>query len=79
LLLDLAVMATGMVLGLRFRAGALMAATPVAAMLSLVLETRGRGFGWSTLWLTVQSVIVLQLGYLVGLALGALWRRFRER
>jgi hypothetical protein len=75
----LAVAIAGMLVGLGFRAGALIAATLAAAILALALQTRDHGFGWSSLWVTLQSVILLQCGYLAGLAVAALWRRFHER
>jgi hypothetical protein len=74
---NLVVAAAGMVLGLRFRAGALIAATLVVVILSLALRVRFHGFGWSPLWHTLTSVIVLQLCYLVGLAVAAFWRHLR--
>jgi hypothetical protein len=41
------------------------------------LRVRFHGFGWSPLWHTLTSVIVLQLCYLVGLAVAAFWRHLR--
>jgi len=79
LLCNLVVAAAGVVLGLRFRAGALIAATLVTVILCLVLQARGRDFGWLSLWFTVQSAIFLQLGYLAGLAIAVLWRRSHEK
>jgi hypothetical protein len=73
------VAAAGMVLGLRFRAGALIAATLIVVILSLVLRIRFGGFGWSPLWHTLISVIVLQLCYFAGLAVAAFWRHLRGK
>jgi hypothetical protein len=78
-LFDLAAAAAGVLLGLRFRAGALIAATLVAVILCLTLQVPGRGFGWASIWLAVQSAICLQLGYLAGLAVAALWRLSRGK
>jgi len=74
----LAVAIAGMLIGLRFRAGALVAATLVTAVLAFVFQMRDHGSGWSPLWVALQSAILLQLGYLAGLAVAALWRRVRE-
>jgi hypothetical protein len=71
--------AAGIALGVRFRAGALIAATCVIVILSLFLRLNADGFGWSPFWLTLQSAIVLQLGYLAGLGGAALWREFRRK
>jgi hypothetical protein len=79
LLFDLAVVAAGLLLGLRFRAGALIAATLVGVILCLALQVPGRGFGWASIWLAVQSAMCLQLGYLAGLAVAALWRLSRGK
>lgn len=66
----------GILIGLHFRAGALIAATLATAVLAFVLQTRSHGLGWSSLWATLQSVILLQLGYLAGLSATLLRRRF---
>lgn len=68
------VVAAGMLIGLHFRAGALMAATLLTVILSLALSIHDHGFGWYSFWITLQSVILLQLGYLAGLSAAALWR-----
>jgi hypothetical protein len=75
---NLVVAAVGIFIGLRFRAGALMAATLVTAALGLTFQARGHDFGWLSLWVTLRLVILLQLGYLAGLAAAALWRHVRE-
>jgi hypothetical protein len=77
--LDLAAAAAGAIIGLRFRAGALMAATLAVVVASVVLTAHGRGFGWHTLLQAVQSAVLLQIGYLTGLAAAALWRRSRGK
>lgn len=79
MLFNLVVAAAGVVLGLRFRAGALIAATLVIVILGVILQARGHDFGWSSLRLIVQSAIFLQLGYLAGLAIAALWRHSRRK
>ena len=73
----LAVAIAGMLIGLGFRAGALIAATLVTVILAFVLQTLDHGPGWSALRVTLQSAILLQLSYLAGLAIAALWRRLR--
>jgi hypothetical protein len=79
LLLDLAAAAAGMIIGLRFRAGALMAATLVMVAGSVGAQAHGHGFGWHALGRTLEWVVLLQIGYLIGLAVVALWRRFRGK
>jgi hypothetical protein len=74
----LTVAIAGMLIGLRFRAGALIAATLAAVALAFVLQARGHGLGWSSLWVALQSAILLQLGYLAGLSGTVLWRRLRR-
>jgi len=74
----LAVAIAGMLIGLRFRAGALIAATLATVALAFVLQARGHGPGWSSLWVALQSAILLQLGYLAGLSGTVLWRRLRR-
>lgn len=66
----------GMLIGLRFRAGALVAATLVTVIVAFVLHMRDHEFDQSFLRVVLQSVVLLQLGYLAGLALAAFWRRF---
>jgi hypothetical protein len=39
-------------------------------------QAHNHGFGWHALGLTLQWVVLLQIGYLVGLAVAASWRRF---
>ncbi|MDN5928462.1 MAG: hypothetical protein L0I29_15435 [Hyphomicrobiales bacterium] len=73
-----AVAIAGMLIGLRFRAGALVAATLVTAVLAFVLQTRGHGLGWPSLWAILESAVLLQFGYLAGLAGTILWRRLRR-
>jgi len=73
----LAVAIAGMLIGFGFRAGALMAATLVTGVLAFVFQTHDHGFGWSPVWVTLESAILLQLGYLAGLAIAALWRHLR--
>jgi hypothetical protein len=76
---DLLILAAGVALGFRFRAGALIAATLVVVILSLVLRVRAYGFGWLPLRLTIESAILLQLGYLAGLGRVFFWRNFRRK
>jgi hypothetical protein len=68
-----------MIIGLRFRAGALMAATLVMVAGSVAAQAHGHGFGWHALGRTLEWVVLLQIGYLIGLAVVALWRRFRGK
>jgi hypothetical protein len=79
LLLDLAAAAAGMLIGLRFRAGALLAATLVMVAGSVAAQAHNHGFGWDALGQTLQWAVLLQIGYLVGLAVAASWRRFRGK
>jgi hypothetical protein len=74
----LAVAIAGMLIGLRFRAGALIAATLATVVLAFILQTRGHSSVWSSLWVALQSAILLQLGYLAGLSGTILWRRLRR-
>jgi hypothetical protein len=67
-----------MLIGFRFRAGALIAATLATVALTFVLQARGHGLGWSSLRVALQSAILLQLGYLAGLSGTVLWRRLRR-
>ncbi|MET0597091.1 MAG: hypothetical protein ABWZ57_04405 [Mesorhizobium sp.] len=59
---------TGILLGLRFRAPALLAATGFVVAACLVL-------GWGFFWTTLVLVLALQCAYLVGLCLALVWRR----
>jgi hypothetical protein len=68
----------GILIGLRFRAGALVAATLVTVVAASVLQTRDHYFDQSSLRVVLQSVVLLQVGYLAGLALAAFWRRVRR-
>jgi len=67
------VAAVGILLGLRFSAPALLAATAVTVTAS-VLFLEGRGFV-QVLFL----VVVLQCAYLLGLAFSLGWRRFTTK
>ena len=79
MLCNLLAAVAAMVLGLRFRAGALIAATLVVVILCFAVQTRRLGFGWSPLLRAVLAAIALQAGYLAGLAAAALWRHFVRR
>lgn len=74
----LTVAIAGVLIGLRFRVGALIAATLATVVLAFILQTRGHGLGWYSLWMVLQSVILLQLGYLAGLSGTALWHRLNR-
>lgn len=74
----LAVTIAGTLIGLRFRAGALIAATLATAVLAFVLQMHGHGLGWPSLRAALQSAVLLQLGYLVGVSGTMLWRRLHR-
>ncbi len=65
---------TGILLGLRFRAPALLAATGFVVAACLVLGRTG-DFPWGFFWTTLVMVLALQCAYLVGLCLALIWRR----
>jgi hypothetical protein len=65
------------VLGLRFRAGMLMAATLLTVILGLAVLGPYVVSGWRLALLVLELVVVLQLAYVAGLAIAALWRRLR--
>ena len=72
----IAVTGLGMLLGVRFRVNALIAASLALAVLSCAVTLNGQQPLLTTLALTYAFVAALQVGYLVGLALACAWSRF---
>jgi hypothetical protein len=65
----------GLLLGLRYRAPALIAATGVLAALVLLV---GDGTPRELLLSVIAAVLSLQGAYLAGLLIGLTWRRLRR-
>lgn len=70
--------AIGLLLGFTFRAGALVATTLVAVAVCGFMKAGGGLFRADSLLFILEVVAVLQVAYLAGLALRALWRRARS-
>jgi hypothetical protein len=69
----------GLLLGLRFRVNALIAASLALIALSSVAALFSRQPLLMTLALNYALLVALQGGYLVGLAMARGWSRFRRR
>lgn len=65
----------GVLLGIRFRAPALIAATAVTVVASSIARGRDGLFDGNALLSTLLLVVTLQCAYLVGLVLAVVWRR----
>jgi hypothetical protein len=66
---------TGVLLGLRFRAPALIAATAATIVIRAAAVGFGDIFEWQRLPSIVLLVVTLQCAYLLGVLLGIVWRR----
>jgi hypothetical protein len=66
---------TGILLGFRFRAPALIVVTAVTVVISAVASGTGGLFDRHRLLSILLLVVTLQCAYLLGLLLGVIWRR----
>lgn len=66
---------TGVLLGLRFRAPALIAATAATIVIRAVAGGFDELFEWRRLLSILLLVVFLQCAYLLGVLLGIVWRR----
>jgi hypothetical protein len=69
----------GLLLGLRYRAPALIAATGVLVALVLLAGGRDGGTPRERLLTLIAAVLALQGAYLAGLLIGLTWRRLKRR
>ncbi|RWE30551.1 MAG: hypothetical protein EOS78_27795 [Mesorhizobium sp.] len=74
-----AVAVIGVLLGFRFRAAALIIMTAVTVVGGALAGGIGDVFDWHRLLSILLLVVVLQCAYLLGLLLGAMWRRGMSR
>jgi hypothetical protein len=75
----LAAAVAGILLGLRFRVPALLAATALIVVVTAVASGFAGLSGWPLLVSVGLSVLTLQAAYLAGLVFSTLWRRTRSR
>ncbi|RWA96654.1 hypothetical protein [Mesorhizobium sp.] len=66
---------TGILLGFRVRAPALIVMTAVIVVVSAVAGGIGSLFDWNRLLSILLFVVTLQCAYLLGVFLGVVWRR----
>lgn len=71
----LAVGASGLLIGLRFRVPALLVASFATMVASVIAMQFLRFSGEHTLFTTLYLVLTLQCAYVVGLLFAILWRR----
>jgi hypothetical protein len=65
----------GLLLGLRFRAPALIMTTALTVLVRLLIGSHGAMFQLSVLWEALILALALQVAYLLGLLLATLGRR----
>jgi hypothetical protein len=70
-----AIGAIGFLLGLTFRAGALVGATLLTAIVAVAIKLGTDASGVEIFLFTLELVVVLQFAYLVGLGFCLWWRR----
>ncbi|MER9303825.1 hypothetical protein NKJ06_12665 [Mesorhizobium sp. M0293] len=71
----IAVGGTGILLGFRVRAPALIVTTAVIVLISAVAGGIGSLLDWDRLLSILLFVVTLQCAYLLGVLLGVVWRR----
>jgi len=64
----------GLLLGLRYRVSAVVAASPAVALVSIALAAFAGWSRWIALSVAIGGVFILQCGYLVGLGLTCIQR-----
>jgi hypothetical protein len=78
LLLALCNVLLGTICGLRFRVSILTPLVAVAFIEEVVIPkhspTSSSAFWWSAFWSTLLLVATLEVGYLIGVSMNALWR-----